>query len=65
MPVAHLYTNKSWSQSLSDLTQEFKRWDISDYVLPIKKASQVARRSDIAFRGKRQVDFGGMQPVYR
>ena len=47
--LGDMNTNKSWSDSLSELREEFRKWGIEDYALPIRKESQAAGRVKVTF----------------
>ena len=47
--VADLNTNKSWRDTLADLVDEFRKWGVQDYVLPIIKESEITSEIKVAF----------------
>ena len=49
MTLGNLNTTKTWAESLSDLRDEFRKWDVDDYLLPTKKESSARKEVSVAF----------------
>ena len=49
MTLGNLHTNKSWVDSLADLRDEFRKWGVEDYLLPIRKESEKAGSVTVSF----------------
>ena len=49
MPLGNLSTNKSWPDSLRDLQEELRKWDIEDFILPTKRECEQAGRVKVSF----------------
>ena len=45
----NLTTSKGWNESLADLRDELRKWDIEDYILPTKAESQKAGKVRVPF----------------
>lgn len=51
MSLGHLQTNRLWSESLSELKEEFRKWGVQDYTLPTYNASRQAVQVSFAING--------------
>ena len=47
--LGNLNTNKSWNDTLTDIRDEFRRWDVEDYLLPIKSECLKAGKVSLTF----------------
>jgi len=44
-----LHTTKTWAESLNDLVEEFRKWGINDYLLPIRKRAMLDGKVVLSF----------------
>lgn len=49
MVVGELQTSRTWSESLADLKDEFRKWGIDDYIVPTMKESRAAQEVKVSF----------------